>query len=130
MYTKDYKVLDYREVLKIKLKSLAHEATIIRKEEQKLKRFHRSQNERTQTEVFPNGNVIRSDLRAHRVFVVREEARHTVLAYGFIRGRTYESMEAKCFTKPNWEKVRRLIKKYGPVDFVEPACMKDGSVKK
>lgn len=110
MYAKDHvTIVDRREMLRVKLKSLAEEARIIRREEQ-----------RTHT-------VLREELHRHRVDVVRHESRATHLAYGFIRGMTREQME------PGWEarlkaeapfwheldkalllKVDAMVKKYGP----------------
>lgn len=51
-----------------------------------------------------------------------ERASHAHIAYGLIRGRTYESIE-KPKTPPSWENVRRLCRKYGPANFQEPTCM-------
>ena len=82
--------------LKIKIKSLADEARTIRKEENKL----------------PGPQ--RGSLRDHRVGVVRREARHSLLAYGYLRGVPYRAMEATTHTDPEWKSVERMIKKYGP----------------
>ncbi len=86
---------DQRAYLKVKIKSLAEEARIIRKEERV------SQGEK------------REGLHLHRVGTVRREARHALLAYGFIRGLKYCQMEAKCETPPDWEAVKRMVVKYG-----------------
>lgn len=85
--------MDKRVFLKVKVKALAAEARIIRKEE------HRSRYQEA--------------LYLHRIHVVRRTARTTLLAYGFVRGRTYESMEKKCRIKPNWKEVETLVKRYG-----------------
>lgn len=107
MYAKDHvTIIDRREMLRVKLKSLAAEAKIIRAEEQ-----------RTHT-------VLRSELHDHRVKVVRSEARCTHLAYGFIRGRTLEQMEPSSETEPDWDRVRKMLKKYGPAGMLEPEVMK------
>lgn len=109
MYGKDHvTIIDRREMLRVKLKSLAEEARIIRREEQ-----------RTHT-------VLRDELHRHRVLVVRSEARATHLAYGFIRGRTLEQMEASSdpAAPPNWDKVRSMLKRYGPVGMLEPEIMR------
>lgn len=102
MYADQSKTLikDRREQLRVKIKSLAVEASIIRKEE------HRT------------SGVLREELYLHRVQPLRQEARSAHLAYGFIRGLTYDEMEPIRYTVPNWERVRTLIKKYGPKDFV------------
>lgn len=101
---------DRREMLRVKLKSLAAEAKIIRAEE---KRTH---------------GLLRHELHSHRVREVRSEARHTHLAYGFIRGRTYAQMERSPLKgyPPDWERVRKMTKRYGPAGFAfaEPAIPK------
>lgn len=83
-----------KRFLKVKLKSLAAEAVIIRQEEAKAK------------------GQLRNDLHAHRVLVVRSESRATLLAYNFIRGRTYEQTEGKCKTPAPKERVEAMVKKY------------------
>lgn len=86
---------DQRGYLKVKIKSLAEEARIIRKEEKRSK-----------------GDK-REGLYFHRIRVVRREARHSLLAYGFIRGRKYRQIEATCKTPPDWSEVQRMVLKYG-----------------
>lgn len=88
---------DKRYALKVKIKSLAAEAKIIRFEERKR----------------PRGSYERMDLAEHRRGIVRTAARETLLAYGFLRGRSYESMEAKCHEAPNWAAVKKMVEKYG-----------------
>lgn len=83
--------------LKVKIKSLAAEATIIRREERLAKTVE-----------------TRASLHQHRVGVVRYEARHSLLAYGYLRGRSYRQIEASCKRSPDWSSVERMIKKYGP----------------
>ena len=100
------KIIDRREMLKVKIKSLAEEARIIRREE------HRTHGE------------LRSELRNHRVIVVRREARVAHVAYGLIRGLAYERIEPGARTAPNWKRVRELCKKYGPANIAEPEAMK------
>lgn len=85
---------DQRVYLKVKIKSLTAESRIIRKEEKKNSRFH-------------NG------LAEHRKGTVRRESRLTHLAYGFIRGRKYEQIEQSAREKPDWKRVREMVKKYG-----------------
>lgn len=87
-------IYDDRVYLKVKIKSLAAEAKIIRKEECKTKYNYWG-------------------LREHRKGVVRNEARHTLLAYGFIRGKAYKDIEATCHTEPDWDKVKKMVEKYG-----------------
>lgn len=88
--------MDERVYLKVKIKSLGEEARIIRKE--------------TKKATLPS---IKNGLYRHRIDVVRVEARHTHLAYGFLRGREYRQIEHGAKTKPDWKKVRRMVEKYG-----------------
>lgn len=107
MYSKDRStIIDRREQLRVKLKSLAAEARIIRREERR------------------TSGVLQHELWFHRIKVVRSEARCTHLAYGFIRGRTLDQMESKSDSPPNWDKVRAMLKKYGPVGMLEPEVMR------
>jgi hypothetical protein len=94
---------DQRAYLKVKIKSLAEEAKIIRKEERKP---HSDMNEF-------GYSPERMGLWVHRTGPVRREARHALLAYGFIRGRKYRRIEAKCEHPPEWKAVRRMVEKYG-----------------
>ena len=86
--------MDQRVYLKVKIKSLAAEAKIIRTEERKNPKF-------------------RFGLAEHRRTVVRKEARHTLLAYGFLRGKQYQQIESKTHEKPDWARVEKMIEKYG-----------------
>ena len=81
--------------LKVKLKSLAAEAKIIRLEETRSR------------------GGIRNGLHEHRVGIVRFESRHTHLAYAFLRGKEYEQVEKTCKTPPDWRRVYKMVKKYG-----------------
>lgn len=97
MYDETKVVLrDRREMLRVKLKSLAEEARIIRREERR------------------TWGVLRDELHLHRVTVVRHEARCTHLAYGLIRGRTLQQMERRDTLDPGCKsKVEAMLKKYG-----------------
>ena len=86
--------MDHRTFLKVKIKSLAEEARIIKLEEARNK-------------------FLRASLYLHRIGIVRHEARHTLIAYGFLRGRTYKSIESKCQTKPDLAKIWKMVKRYG-----------------
>jgi len=99
MPTKDNSINtpDFRVALKVKAKSLADEAKIIRKEEGRAKSWY---------------DMIQ--LKEHRRTVVRYEARSALLAYGFLRGTPYRTMEpsTKPGNEPDWKRVRQLIHKY------------------
>ena len=107
-------LVDRREMLRVKLKSLAAEARFIRREEL---RTH---------------GPMREALHRHRVDTLRYEARATHLAYGLIRGLTIEQMEPnhrpmacadsaiekynrKVAHEALIEKVNAMVRKYGPV---------------
>ncbi|KQZ49723.1 hypothetical protein ASD54_12350 [Rhizobium sp. Root149] len=84
--------------LKVKIKSLAAEAHIIRKEARKV------------------SGDLRHSLNEHRKFDVRREARAALLAYGFLRGLDYSRMEGKVDRPPYWSRIEQLVKKYGEGD--------------
>lgn len=86
--------------IKVKILSLAAEAKIIRQQEAKA----RKHGQRT----------LRIGLADHRRGIVRHEARHAQLAYGFLRGRSYKQMEAKCHPGcgPDFSKVKSSIERY------------------
>lgn len=94
-----------REYLRVKIKSLASEAKIIRHEEQKVKSWKREPGHDPEPVYF--------GLHQHRTIEVRREARTAGLAYGFLRETPYRKMEFKCYTKPNWSRVKDLVSKYG-----------------
>ena len=90
--------------LKIKVKSLAEEARIIRKEERKVH------------------GMRRWGLQHHRRTVVRDAARRSLVAYQFVRGRNWE---ASASTDPvtqagDWPAIKKMIQKYG-----DPKLLKD-----
>lgn len=122
--------------LKVKIKSLAAEAQMIRSEERKcnigcrarvrIRRQLRKSNELTTPErtkmerqlVKPSDKAMKAfwGLRHHRIYDVRDEARAAHVAYGFLRGRTYAQVEGSAITSPNWDRVWRLVHKYGEGD--------------
>ena len=98
--TKDGVLKDRREMLKVKVKSLAEEARIIRREER-----------RTQ-------GTLRDELAWHRRSTVRWAARTSHMAYGLIRGRAIDQIERPGTQRSveYWKEVRKMVQKYGPVD--------------
>ncbi len=119
MYAKDTldKIIDRREMLRVKLKSLAAEARIIRREEQR-QRFDR----RGRARAF---GPLAAELRWHRVSTVREEARLTHIAYAMVRGRDPESVEPNGpgLAEEQWKRVRAMWAKYGPVGWQERSAI-------
>jgi hypothetical protein len=82
--------------LKVKIKSLAVEGTIIRKEEHKAKKQYRylkliAGKEKEYQEAL--GTFW--GLRHHRTADVRNEARAAQWAYGYLRGKRYRQVESK-----------------------------------
>lgn len=90
--------------LKIKSMSLAAEARIIRRWENRLKKAKRHH---------PELESKFWSLRGHRIYDVGGEARATYLAYGFLKGKAYKTMEAKRYSNPNWERIHQMAHKYG-----------------
>ena len=78
---------------KVKIKSLAEEAIIIKKEEYK---------------AFSEN--VRNCLYRHRIDVVRREQRYTLLAYAFFLGKMYSSLEKNAKTKPSVQTINRILK--------------------
>lgn len=91
--------MDRRVFLKIKIKTLAAES-----------RFIRTTGDRLHG---PEHGSTRNALAEHRRGTVRRAARNTLLAYGFLRGRTYREMEPRCDSEPNWTEVARMVAQYG-----------------
>ena len=94
-----------RIYLKVKLCSLADEARTIKRMEAK-KESHRE------------------GLHLHRVGIVRYESRLTHLAYGFLGGRDYLTIENKAYELPDWARVKKMVSEYGlqpyPRDWTGP----------
>ena len=104
--------------LRVKIKSLAAEAKIIRHEERKALAY-------PPKDKYGTGyNEDYESLRDHRRDVVGGEARWSLLAYACLRGRPYSAVESKvridwsCGSLnygnlPNWSKVRDLVIRFG-----------------
>jgi hypothetical protein len=105
--------------LKIKIMCLAAEARIIRHEEGKWPRERDlPMEERAQTRNQERW-ATRLGLANHRRRIVRKEARASLLAYGYLRGRRYRQIEAKASTPPELFRIRDLVVKYGGLNKVE-----------
>jgi hypothetical protein len=88
--------------LKIKIHTLADEARHIQREK---KRWIKKDGRRD--------HPLRLSLHWHNRDVVRPESRAAHLAYGYLRGRKYRQMEAKCYSPPDMSRVRILVKSFG-----------------
>jgi hypothetical protein len=83
--------------LKVKIKSLAAEAKIIKLEEDRAWAH----------------TILQGQLHSHRVVDVRREQRSTLLAYAFLRGRRYADLERVTHSLPDWRRIARIVQKYG-----------------
>lgn len=90
--------------LRIKILSLADETRHIRRWEGRLKRAARHH---------PAAKETFWSLREHRRGVVSEEARHTLLAFGFLRGLAYKAMEPLRYSDPEWPAIFTMAQRYG-----------------
>lgn len=89
--------------LKVKIKALAEEARIIRKEEKKWK----------------GGTQERASLHEHRVNSLRHEARCSYLAYAFLRNVPYLTVERSSKSDPNWKRVWEMAQRFSTVRLEE-----------
>ncbi len=98
--------------LKIKIKSLVAETEIIRTQENRQKGFAaKCKNE----EYRDAHEVAVRRLKSHRKGIVRDEMRHSLLAYGFLNTKPYKCMEATCRSnnKPDWDKIEKMAVRFG-----------------
>mgnify|MGYP003577472053 CR=1 FL=1 len=117
--------------LKIKAKSLAAEAGIIRTEEARLAAAikcavcppltDKSETAHRRRARYDRLTSALSSIVSHRRTVVRREARYTNLARAFLRGRSYERAENKVLppnvlTPMEWDKIAAMVKRHGPGD--------------
>ena len=105
---------DDRQKLKIKIKSLAAEARMIRLEEQKCCLRDRKRRELRRDPCWGN---VREEMRYHRIFSVRREASAAQLAYAFLRGKSLSQVEPRVLDEQEQKLVltraRDLVWKYG-----------------
>jgi hypothetical protein len=107
--------------LKVKLKSLAEESRIIRNEEKRCgKRLSQIRAKVVaaagqEREFLAPTENLREELYLHRIHDVRDEARATHIAYGYLRGRHLEQMEKVPESIPNaiWQRAHKMVDKYG-----------------
>ena len=57
-------------------------------------------------------SILRQRLHEHRM-QIRREVRAAHLAYGFLRGRSYRTIENKTKNAPNWHRVIKIILQFG-----------------
>lgn len=127
--------MDRRVFLKVKLKSLAEEARIIKHEEAKRKVKRRPSipagvacEECAADREMDRANRAKQlarpwrsmalheleQLRLHRIRVVRKEVRLTLIACGFIRGRALNRLDrCEALSPEDWKRIEAMAKKYG-----------------
>lgn len=124
--------MDRRVQLKVKIKSLAAEARIIRHEETRGRSLPLLEGDVRPEETTKDGHPfntqkapkrrfhfpveVRHELYCHRIGVVRPEARATQLAYAFLRGKACSEGKHRepSWTRTRmWDNVRRMVSEYG-----------------
>lgn len=81
-----------RSKFRVKIKSLAEEARIIRHEEART----------------PDPSW-RGCLRGHRIHELRRESRSAQLAYAFVRGVPYKVVENRCKEDPDLKRIKEIV---------------------
>lgn len=101
---------DRKPYLRVKIKSLAEEAKIIRNESARVsKRVRFAKTDEEKQELMD----LRCRLNEHRRWTVRREARHSLLAYALIRNKPYSSLEEKCREPPSMSRVVKVAERFG-----------------
>lgn len=99
--------------LKVKIKSLATEAKIIRHEERKFPTAAQAKKLQLRCGGQREEGGIYSQLHTHRTMDVRREARSAQLAYGIIRGRKYSQIEETCYDPPDMKRISINLRRFG-----------------
>lgn len=99
--------------LKVKIKTLAAEASIIRHATHKAKKRVRWTQANGEGAAQLQAIQERNSLIDHRRLIVRPEARHSLLAYGFMKGTPYKAMERTCHEGPDWMEVAKIVTRFG-----------------
>lgn len=84
--------------LRVKIKSLAYEAKVIRLEERRAK-------------AHKNFELV-EELRIHRKNNVRLEARDSLAAHAFLRGVPLKAIEPRSNTHPRWKNVESMARRF------------------
>lgn len=134
--------------LKVKIKSLAAEARVIRTEENKalsraraFKGKYRKRHDVESHKPEKPAWVLRFEkygeaketseteyekfwgLKRHRINVVRKEARDSHIAYGFLRGREYQNIEQSRYIDPDWKNIERIVLRFNSGDIEEQVIL-------
>ena len=62
---------------------------------------------------YKENRPLADELHNHRVHVLRDEARFTQVAYGYLCGKPYRVIEKTAKSAPDWIKVERMVMRYG-----------------
>ena len=106
------------KALKVKIKSLAEEARIIRLEERRAILVGHPPECRNKY----RDDALYVSLRDHRVKDVRQEQRCAMLAYAYLRGVPYKSVEQNAKKEISYARVRDLIRKFGGLPGFATVC--------
>ena len=101
-----------KNYLKVKAMSLAAEAKIIRNQEKQRTKQLRHALKFNYARAAEYHDTVRTGLYLHRIGIVREEARATNIAYGFLRNKKYSQIESYTYNPPDWARVEELVMKY------------------
>ena len=99
--------------LQTKAVSLALEARYIRKQELKFAKKARSARDHNKDRSADWHEKNRVGQYLHRISAVREEARITNIARGFLKGVKYGEIERSAYDLPNWKRIKNLVSLYG-----------------
>jgi hypothetical protein len=120
------------KMIKVKIKSLAEESKIIRTEERRALGRRVQPKEVQKADTFlGRDDQLRVSLWQHRTIDVRREARHALLAYAFLRGKPFTSVERipkYRLAEPDWERVRKLVEKFGSLPGIPTVCTRDNLI--
>lgn len=105
--------------LQVKLINLADEAKLIRSKEWRRLALAKKSLENNHPETAEYHMKIHAGHHSHRVTVVRDEARLTNLAYGFLRGNEYCEMEERAKEEPDWNRIRRMALRFREKEYDE-----------
>ena len=112
LLTQTHREKQMKNYLKVKAMSLASEAKIIRKQEKQRAKQLRHALKFNYTRAADYHDAVRTGLYLHRIGIVREEARATNIAYGFLRNKKYSQIESFTYNPPDWARVEELVMKY------------------
>lgn len=104
-----------RSFLKVKVNGLAHEQRILRKYLNSLRKRagKRSAGPGDGAQYTPNERKAFDGMYRHSKDELGPELRHSNLANGFLKKRPYTAMEMYCRKIPDWDRVERMVMKFG-----------------